>query len=118
MNGSNVVVTKNFTVGDRRTPIADTLERLLDDGVTTAPVDLTGCTVAFKMIAEDGTVKVNSAAAVIDDEDNGEVSYLWQAADVDTEGLFYYWWIVTQSGKTEHYPADGRKRIARFHAAA
>lgn len=104
----NEVGQKVFTVGNRRTSIADTLIDADGDAI-----DLTGHTVAFRMIAADGTVKVDNAAATVDDATAGNVSYAWAAADVDTAGTYYYWWIVTRASnsKTERFPGDGRKRL-------
>lgn len=106
----NEKIVKYFTKGDRRTSIADTLYDA-NGGV----VNLTGCTVAFRMVLDsDDTVKVNSAAATVDSAAAGTVSYAWAAADVDTAGTYAYWWIVTvtASGKVEHFPGDGKKRYA------
>ena len=110
----NAPLTKHFTVGDRRIPIGDTLA----DADGTA-VDLTGCTVAFRMVlCSDDTVKINSASATVDSATDGQVSYAWTADDVNTAGIYAYWWIVTNTAttKVEHFPADGRRRFAHFHA--
>lgn len=102
---------KYFTVGDRRTSIADTLV----DGNGDV-VDLTNHTVAFLMKDESGTVKVNYSAATVDAAASGTVSYAWAANDVNTEGTYYYWWRVTRTSdsKVEHFPGDGAKRKVIF----
>lgn len=95
------------TKGDRRTAIAATLRK--PDGEV---VDLTGCTVTFRMVkASDDTVKINSAAATVDDAEEGDVSYSWAAADVDTAAEYYAWWIVTRTSdsKTDRYPPEGKR---------
>ncbi|MBX9790183.1 MAG: phage baseplate upper protein [Pirellulales bacterium] len=94
------MTTYQLTVGDRLVPLR---KQLVDrDG---NPVDLTGSTVAFRMVNAAGTVKINNAAAVIESAATGEVRYDWAAGDVDTAGEFWGWFIRTQGGKTEHYPS-------------
>ena len=104
----NTKRSKTFTQDDRRTSIADTLT----DANGTV-IDLTGHTVAFRMVdAAAGTVKINSAAATVDAALLGNVSYAWGATDLDTPGTYYYWWIVTRTSdsKVEHFPGDKRTR--------
>lgn len=36
----------------------------------------------------------------------GHVQYDFQAADVDTAGVFLAWFVVTASGETDHFPCD------------
>lgn len=103
----NIEKTWYQTKGDRRTAIAATLRK--HDG---SLVDLTGCTVAFLMIlASDNTVKIDEAAATIDDADAGQVSYAWTANDVNTAGEYYAWWVVTRTSdsKKDHYPPEGKR---------
>ena len=90
-------------VGDRLTPISATL---IQNGVV---VDLTGKTVAFRMITAAGAVIVNNVAATIISAANGTVSYTFEAAEVATAGTFYGWWIVTSNSLNDHFPHDGRK---------
>lgn len=105
----NTPYTKTFTQGDLRTNIADVLV-----DATGTPINLTGSTVAFRMISQsDKSVKVNNAAANLDDAPNGKVSYTWQATDLNTPGLYFGWWIVTTGGKTEHFPGDGEKMTVK-----
>jgi hypothetical protein len=103
----NRLIEKRMTVGDTRTPISDTL---IDDGGN--PINLAGHTVKFRLIDADANAVVDSAAATIDDEGAGDVSYPWQDADVDTAGTFYYWWIAirTSDGNEERFPSGGRMR--------
>lgn len=108
----NQLIERILTVGDRRTPLTDALT-----DSSGAAIDLTGHTVALRMVAEDGTVKINSAAGSVDSPaTNGYVTYNWAAGDVDTAGTYWYWWVVTRTsdGKVEHFPADGRKRKIVF----
>lgn len=60
-------------------------------------VDLTGASVRFHMLGQDGTVVVD-AAATIEVAASGEVSYAWQAADTDEAGIYKCEWEVTYSG--------------------
>jgi len=106
----NIPYTKTFTQGDTRTAIAD---QLVD--ATSTPINLTGSTVAFRMISQtDKSVKVNNASATLVDATNGKVSYTWASSDVDTLGCYWGWWIVTTNGKTEHFPGDGEKMTVKI----
>ncbi|MGD9644305.1 MAG: hypothetical protein AB7U73_01245 [Pirellulales bacterium] len=87
-------------VGDRLEPLR---KQLLDR--TGTPVNLNSSTVAFRMVAaSDGSVKINDAAAIIEDGANGRVRYEWASGDVDTAADYYAWFIRTEGGKVEHYP--------------
>lgn len=103
----NETIEKTFTKNDRRTALADTLVDADGD-----PIDLTGHTVALLMKNNAGTTKVNYSAATVDDATSGEVSYSWALGDLDTAGVYWYWWRVTRTSdsKVEHFPGDGRKR--------
>lgn len=97
------------TVGDRLTSIAAKLRKA--DGTA---LDLTGCTVAFRMVKQsDSTVKINNAAATVDSATAGTVSYAWAAIDVDAAGTYVGYWIVTNTAasKVDTYPPDGQKLI-------
>lgn len=71
-------------------------------------VDLTGATVVFRMRAWDGIstpdarepAKVEASASPDADQtaNKGEVTYAWQAADVNTPGLYACEWEVTFAG--------------------
>lgn len=90
-------------VGDRLTPITATL---MQNG---AALDLTGKSVAFRMVAADNTVVIDSLAATVITATAGTVSYSFLAAHVADAGTYYGWWIVTSGGVNDHYPHDGRK---------
>ena len=100
------------SVGDTRTPLR---VRLTQSGVA---VDLTGKTVAFKMVTSTGGEKVaeNAANVSVLDAATGDVQYQLQAADVDTAGTFYGWWLVYDGdGKRDTFPADGRTYAIEFY---
>lgn len=101
------VTTHTITKGDTRTPIARTLQQTNATGTYEA-VDVTDLTVTFKMVDKDGTAVVSNAAATKVDAAAGKVQYDFQEADVDTVGVYFGWFIVTESGETDHFPADGR----------
>lgn len=67
----------------------------------------TRTSVAFRMVDSAGAVKINNAAAVIVDATTGQVRYDWQAADVNTLGMFSPWFIRTSGGRTEHFTGQG-----------
>ena len=106
----NSLITIDRIVGDRRTPLA---AKLYQSG---AAVVLTGSTVLFHMVAANSDIKVDEADATIDGATTGEVSYAPTAADVDTPGIFYGWFIVVGSdSKRDTFPSDGRKYQIVFH---
>lgn len=86
-------------VGDTLTEFAAVLQ---SGGVAR---NLTGKTVSFKMYSLAGAL-VTNAAATVDSPTTGEVSYDFQAADVDTEGTYKAWFVITDSTETDHYPDD------------
>lgn len=68
--------------------------------------DLTGLSVTFTLInAATGAAKVSAAAATIVTAASGIVSYDFQAADVDTAGIYWGSFVVTESAETDTYPA-------------
>jgi len=99
------VGTIEITKGDRLRSFAATLR----DADTKAAINLTGDSVAFRMVevADASVVVVNSAAATLDSAANGQVSYPPVANDVDAAGTFAAWWILTSGGLTEHFPSGG-----------
>lgn len=96
----------DFTVmqGDRLPLLYATLSD--DEG---GVINLTGCTVAFRMKAEsDRITKVVAGACVVDVAATGDVHYAWAALDTDTPGIYRAHFRVTDaSGKLLCYPSDG-----------
>lgn len=83
----------------------------LKNGDGTA-INLTGAAVVLRMAAEDGTVKINSAACTIVDAPTGQVSYAWGATDTDTVGDYRSEFLVTVGGLTFSVPNDGYDTIS------
>lgn len=70
--------------------------------------NLTGASVVFNMRnTQDGTVKVNRAAATLVDGAAGTLRYEWGANDLDTVGLFECEFECTISGKRLSVPSNG-----------
>lgn len=99
------MTTYNVKQGDAGT---FTPQSFLEDGAGAA-VNLAGATVRFVMRAHGAdTAKVAAAAEVVGDGSTGEVRYEWQAADLDTPGVYRAEWEVTYTGgAVETFPADG-----------
>jgi hypothetical protein len=99
------VQTQTRQVGDTRIAIAATCKR--PDGTV---VDLTSLTLKFAMYnSQTGVAKVtetNSNVTVTSATD-GEVQYDPQAADVDTEGTYYAYFIAEAAGGAQDtFPAS------------
>ena len=101
----NPIRTLERVLGNR-----ETIKAALTDQNGTA-IDLTGATVAFRMVLDsDSTVKVSDAAATVDTASSGYVSYTPTAADMDTVGVYDMFWLVTpSSGQIQRYPYDGAR---------
>ena len=80
--------------------------------------DLTGLSVTFTMInAATGVVKVSAQSATIVTAVSGIVSYDFIAADVDTAGVFWGSFRVTESVETDTYPASPSEGPIWIHSA-
>jgi hypothetical protein len=71
------------------------------------PLDLTSATgVTFSMrLSGATTLTISSAAAVIEDAENGVVAYYWQAADVDTAGSYVGELEITTPEGKQSFPS-------------
>ena len=86
-------------------------------GVDTAK-NLTGLSVTFTMInAATLATKVSAAAATIVTAASGIVSYDFVSADVDTAGIYWGTFIVTESTETDAYPAATADAPIWIHSA-
>jgi len=93
-------------VGDLRTVLPVTLQQPNALGVLTA-IDLTGLTVTFKMInAADGSTKIASTSTGVSvvSAAAGTVNYDFSSGGVDTAGVFWGTFLVTESGQTDAVP--------------
>lgn len=79
----------------------------------TAGLNLTGGSVTFRMVAMDGTAKVDDASATIVTAGDGAevqpvIRYSWASGDTDTAGTFRAEFTVTYSDSSvETYPNEG-----------
>jgi hypothetical protein len=103
------LINRKFTRGDTLVPLYATLQ----DGAGTA-ISLTDQTITFYMEnVADHTLKVNGSAASIQDAAAGEVLYSWAAADVNTVGKFWGWFVRTYGGKRGTHPI-GEQLLIEF----
>jgi len=102
-------------VGDTQQTYSAILQAKNTSGVM-VPKDLTGLTVTFSMVnAATGATKVSNQAATIVTAASGIVSYDFASADVNTPGIYWGRFTVTQSGETNTYPADPTDGIIWIH---
>lgn len=101
--------TFEVTKGMTGLPLTATLTN--EDG---SAIVLTGCTVTVKITRKaTGAVKVAAGACTIVSALAGQVSYAWQASDVDTVGLYDVQFTVTlPSGTGIAVPTDDDERFA------
>lgn len=98
--------THRRRVGDLRTVLPVTLKQPDSNGDLQA-VDLTGKTVTFKMVnAADGTTKISatSTGVTVVTAASGTVNYDFSSGGVDTAGVFWGTFIVTESTETDSFP--------------
>lgn len=97
-----------FTIkqGDTKPDLVRTLVNA--DG---SAIDLTGATVQFHMKRRGGSLKVDKAATVTDDE-YGEVTVEWEADDTDEAGTFRGEFEITLTGgEIVTVPNDGDMQV-------
>lgn len=97
--------TRKIHTTDTRTKLSVELKQPNISGVDTV-VDLTGLTVEFKMVDGDGATVVTKTATgiTVTDATNGLVEYDFQSAGVATPGMYYGYFVVTDTGETDHFP--------------
>ena len=104
-------------VGDTTKVYSAILTYKNTSGVDTAK-NLTGLSVTFTMInAATGVAKVSAAAATIVTAASGIVSYDFLSADVDTAGIYWGTFSVTESTETDSYPAAPNQGVIWIHSA-
>jgi len=102
-------------IGDTQQTYSAILQAKNSSGIMTAK-DLTGLTVTFSMVnAATGATKVSNQSATIVTAASGIVSYDFAAGDVDTAGIYWGGFTVTQSGETNTYPADPTDGVIWIH---
>jgi len=98
--------THRRRVGDLRTVLPVTLQQPDSTGTLTA-IDLAGLTVTFKMInAANGSTKIAATATGISvvSASAGTVNYDFSADGVDSAGVYWGTFLVTESGQTDAVP--------------
>jgi len=93
-------------VGDTRTVLPVTLQQPNESGVLTV-VDLTGKTVSFKMVnAATNAVEIalTSTGVSVVTAASGTVNYDFSGAGVDTAGVYWGTFVVTEGGETDSFP--------------
>ena len=80
--------------------------------------NLTGLSVTFTMInAATGAVKVAAQAATIVTAASGIVKYDFVSADVNTAGIYWGSFVVTETSETDTYPASPNQGVIWIHSA-
>ena len=102
--------THDVTSGDTLTPMGCQLKQRNAAG-TLAAVNLTGLTVKFTLVKEDGTVVVDEdeAGVTVTDATNGKVEYDFPGTAVVDAGDYYGWFTVYFGGERDTYPQKGRR---------
>lgn len=109
MTTQSGVQTHRRRVGDTRTVLNATLKQPNESGVLTV-VDLTGKTVAFSMVnAATNAVKVNAQTCTVTTAASGQCHYDFVSADVDTAGVYWGTFTVTESTETDSFPVDAKR---------
>jgi len=94
--------------GDRLPALAVTA--IKNDGTA---YDLTGGSVVFNMRnAETGVVKVSRSAAILVDGPTGKLRYEWEAADLDTAGIYEADFEITISSRKLTVPTNGYIQVS------
>lgn len=100
--------THSRHVGDTLTALSVELQQENESGVLEA-VDLTGKTVKFRMVNSAGVEKVAESNATVISAAAGTAYYDFQAADVDTAGTYYGYFLVYSGGEFDTFPAVRRE---------
>jgi hypothetical protein len=104
---SNINIVKR-KIGDLRTTLARRL--VVEDSIgDTVPVDVSSLTVTFKLTDCGGNIVFGpKAASFVTDGTDGKVKYDFAATDYTsiTPGKYFGYFIVTDSGESDHFPVD------------
>jgi hypothetical protein len=82
---------------------------------STGVVDLTGCTVRFRMVDMITKIVKVDASATIVDALTGAVRYSWQLGDTDTSGVFDAFWVVSFPGSRPLTFPNNPENALRIH---
>lgn len=110
--GQNMVQEYTIHAGDTRTVLTADLKQESSSGVE-EDVDLTGLTVEFKMVDCDGTAVISqtTSGVTVTNAAAGRVAYDFSSSGVATPGTYYGYFVVTDSGETDHFPVNQRDLI-------
>lgn len=103
--------TYDIHLNDGRTPFKATL---LQSG---SPVNLTGLTVKFKLIAADDSVilAATTTGVTVLVAADGTVQYDFSTLAAHTESELYGYFVVINGIKTDHFPVKHRELRFRIH---
>lgn len=112
-------IVHDVHLNDTRTVLAATLKQPNTSGVDTA-IDLTGLTVEFKMVDKAGVdvIAQTSTGVTVTTAASGEVQYDFASAGVDTAGRYFGYFVVLDSGESDHFPVKARELVVCIHADA
>ena len=104
--------TQTRQLGDRLTALAVTIKQPNSAGVDTV-VDRTGKTVEFRMVDQSGTdvVAQTATGVTVDVGTVGTCQYDFAAADVDTAGRYYAYFVVTSGGLEDTFAVESRDLV-------
>ena len=96
-------------ITDTRTVLPVTLMQANASGVDTA-VNLTGLTVKFALYDSAGAVAIaaTQTGVTVVTAASGTVNYDFSSGSVADAGVYYGYFIVEDSGETDHFPANSR----------
>ena len=105
----------NIAVGDTLKKLSAKLQKKDTNGAT-VPFDLTGKTVSFKLVLSKTpyTVVQSSGTVTIVNAAQGQVEYEFSTSDVNTQGVYNAYFIVSSGGATEHIPHD-KSLVVNIH---
>ena len=106
-------------INDTRTVLPVQLKQPNESGVDTV-VDLTGLNVKFKMVDQYGTdvIAETDTGVTVSDATNGKCQYDFSSSGVDTAGLYYGYFTVTDAGESDHFPVASRELTILIQADA
>lgn len=94
---------------DTRTVLSVTLVQPDENG-DDAAVDLTGQTVKFKLVNEDGAevIAETEVGVTVVTAAEGKVNYDFNATPINTAGKYYAYFVVYDGTRSDHFPVNAR----------